>query len=57
MTFGRPGAIPEEYIQLDLPTIIPLDDGTEATYSIASVGFFNSTMHAPPFFSQALNCH
>ncbi|CAG9939071.1 unnamed protein product [Clonostachys rosea f. rosea IK726] len=31
MTFGRPGAIPEEYIQLDLPTIIPLDDGTEAT--------------------------
>ncbi|CAH0021927.1 unnamed protein product [Clonostachys rhizophaga] len=31
MTFGRPGAIPEEYIQLDLPTIIPLDNGTEAT--------------------------
>ncbi|KAH8817271.1 fungal-specific transcription factor domain-containing protein [Xylogone sp. PMI_703] len=40
MTFGRPSAIPEEYVILDLPT--PLDSG-DPKHEL-SVGFFNGTI-------------
>lgn len=47
MTFGRPAAIPDSYVKLELPKKRELesptglvDDGT----TILSVAFFNSTM-------------
>jgi hypothetical protein len=39
MTFGRPSAIPEYYIRIELPT--PLEGEDE---DVASVHFFSETM-------------
>lgn len=47
MTFGRPAAIPDCYVQLDLPAfqgsteVIPTADHDEVRHSIQ---FFNNTM-------------
>lgn len=44
MTFGRPGAIPEDYVKIDLPLPLPKADGTVDAAEDASVAFFNATM-------------
>lgn len=49
MTFGRPSAIPEEYIQLELPQPFPADDPAQAKNSAedinpANIVFFTNTM-------------
>ena len=51
MTFGRPSAIPEDYIRLDLPLPFPIDASPEShtsaeTKKSANVGFFIATMYA-----------
>lgn len=53
MTFGRPGAIPQDYIRLDLPKTIPPPDASDSAHGAASIAFFNSTMQAllpSPFY-------
>ncbi|KAH7169928.1 c6 zinc finger domain-containing protein [Dactylonectria macrodidyma] len=44
MTFGRPGAIPEDYVKLDLPMPLPPCDGVAIIHSNTSVAFFNATI-------------
>jgi hypothetical protein len=44
MTFGRPGAIPEDYVKIDLPLPLPKADGVVDGVEDASVAFFNATM-------------
>jgi len=44
MTFGRPSAIPEDYVKIDLPTPIPSCDGQLSVTEGTSVVFFNATM-------------
>jgi hypothetical protein len=44
MTFGRPGAIPEDYIKLDLPVPLPLTTEGSTAVEETSVAFFNATM-------------
>jgi Fungal specific transcription factor domain len=47
MTFGRPGAIPDDYVKLELPR--SFDDGgspglASDSRSLVSIDFFNATM-------------
>jgi hypothetical protein len=44
MTFGRPSAIPEDYIKIDLPLPLPSADGELNATADARIGFFNATM-------------
>ena len=44
MTFGRPSAIPEDYIKTDLPKSMALLAGTSNPVEEASIDFFNATM-------------
>lgn len=51
MTFGRPSAIPEDYIRIDLPHPFPIDPAPERNTSAesmnpANVSFFTATMYA-----------
>jgi hypothetical protein len=40
MTFGRPAAIPDNYVKLELPKVLEGDDALTTN----SVHFFNCTM-------------
>jgi hypothetical protein len=44
MTFGRPCAIPEDYVKIDLPVPLPSGDGELDTAGDGSVAFFNAAM-------------
>lgn len=47
MTFGRPAAIPDNYVKLDLPSKRDFDESSTLVNdetSFLSVTFFNSTM-------------
>ncbi|KAF4990011.1 hypothetical protein FDECE_14526 [Fusarium decemcellulare] len=44
MTFGRPCAIPEEYIRLDLPTPLPSSSSIPEEMQELSTDFFNASM-------------
>ncbi|KAH8738453.1 fungal-specific transcription factor domain-containing protein [Ilyonectria robusta] len=44
MTFGRPGAIPEDYVKLDLPIPLLPCDGVITTHNDTSIAFFNATI-------------
>lgn len=44
MTFGRPCAIPEEYIRLDLPKPLPPCASVPEEIQSLSTGFFNASM-------------
>lgn len=50
MTFGRPAAIPDSYVKLELPAAHPdLDISAviESETSSLSLSFFNSSMYVP----------
>lgn len=56
MTFGRPAAIPDNYVKLDLPSKRDFDESSalvndETTF--LSLTFFNSTMFVIPSPSKA----
>lgn len=44
MTFGRPSAIPEDYVKIPLPVPLPPVDGRPNIAEELSVAFFNATM-------------
>jgi hypothetical protein len=47
MTFGRPAAIPDSYVKLELPVKRDFEkssDFVEDETSVLSVAFFNATM-------------
>lgn len=44
MTFGRPSAIPEDYVRLPLPTPLPISTGSDEEEDAAPVLFFTSTV-------------
>lgn len=48
MTFGRPSAIPEDYVKLDLPRPLPRADGSSLSLAEVGVAFFNATMQVLP---------
>jgi hypothetical protein len=53
MTFGRPPAIPDNYVQLDLPTIDGITEGqpfVDDETNRLSIQFFNQTMSVGPHF-------
>lgn len=47
MTFGRPAAIPESYVKLDMPTeteVDPLSPRSVEGSNPTNIAFFNATM-------------
>ncbi|KAF4631594.1 hypothetical protein G7Y89_g6531 [Cudoniella acicularis] len=44
MTFGRPAAIPDDYVRIQLPIHLGPGDGTDGVLQEVSVAFFNATI-------------
>ncbi|KAJ3547069.1 hypothetical protein NM208_g1698 [Fusarium decemcellulare] len=55
MTFGRPCAIPEEYIRLDLPTALPSSNSIPEMQQL-STDFFNASMIVTTLYGSNLGC-